>query len=144
MPLNGLVQFPLVSRMFSLSSGFLLEFSCISNYLKQNCTVYICYPCLQEDLFGPCRTNTDVICYMFVVTEDTSIPVRNVRCCCNSPCLDWSVLSDLSTQFECFDKIASVLGDAVSQVRKNPCTIVSMRFGAVERTGSIPVSLNNF
>ena len=44
------------------------------------------------------------------VSEDTSILVRDVGYCCNSPCLDWSVLSDLSTQVECLDEITSFLG----------------------------------
>ena len=64
------------------------------------------------------------------VSEDTSILVRDVRYCCNSPCLDWSVLSDLSTQVECLDEITSFFGDVVGQVRKTCSTCVAKRFGA--------------
>ena len=68
------------------------------------------------------------------VSEDTSILVRDVRYCCNSPCLDWSVLSDLSTQVECLDEITSFFGDVVGQVRKTCLLVLQSDSVLLERT----------
>ena len=64
------------------------------------------------------------------VSEDTSIVIRDVRYCCNSPYLDWSILSDLSTQVECLDQITSFFGGCGWSSTENLFTCVAKRFGA--------------